>query len=149
MFRLSKGAEYAIRGMLYLSMQKEGKVSFIEEISEAQAVPKAYLAKIFQALKKKGYLNSSRGQGGGFTLTAKPKDVTVIEVIEAMEGPVHLNDCLIQNGYCARDSFCPVHDLWQEAQGSFMDVLRNCTFEELALSGREKARLLKQRAGNL
>ena len=61
MFRLSKGAEYAIRGVLYLSLQPRGKVAYIDEVCKDQDVPKAYLAKIFQTLSKKGLLISTRG----------------------------------------------------------------------------------------
>ncbi|MCK5235365.1 MAG: Rrf2 family transcriptional regulator [Deltaproteobacteria bacterium] len=147
MFRLSKGAEYAIRGILHLSMQPEGKVSFVEEIGEAQDVPKAYLAKIFQSLTKKGFLKSTRGQGGGFTLIKPPAEITVNEVIEAMEGPIYLNDCLVSKDACERETFCPVHELWQKAQTSFMDVIINCTFEELAKAGKVKREKCESKSG--
>jgi Rrf2 family protein len=139
MFKLSRGAEYAVRGLLYLSSQEEGKVSFIEEISEAQDVPRAYLAKIFQTLAKKGLVKSYRGPEGGFALVRKPAEISMLEVIETMEGPMHLNDCLIHAGFCHREESCPVHDVWAEAQKKLMDFLANSNFEELAKAGKEKA----------
>ena len=140
MFKLSRGAEYAIRGVLYLSTQPRGKVSYIEEISKSQEAPKAYLAKIFQVLAKKGYLKSYRGPEGGFALIKDPKTISVLDIIEAMEGPVHLNECLIHAGYCQRDKFCPVHDMWHMAQKKLMDFLSACSFEDLARAGRIKAK---------
>ncbi|MBI5287130.1 MAG: RrF2 family transcriptional regulator [Deltaproteobacteria bacterium] len=138
MFRLSKAAEYTIRGLQYLATQPEGKVSYIEEIAKAQDVPPAYLAKLFQDLARKGFVKSYRGIGGGFGLARTPKDTTLLEVIEAMEGPIFLNDCLIHKGFCPRDEVCPVHKIWREAQKKFLEVLRSCTFEDLARSARLK-----------
>ena len=72
MFRLSKGAEYAIRGVLYLSLQPRGKVAYIDEVCKDQDVPKAYLAKIFQTLSKKGCLSRPGARVAGFTLAKPP-----------------------------------------------------------------------------
>lgn len=139
MFRLSRGAEYAVRGVLYLSLNyDEGKVSVIEEISEAQDVPVAYLAKIFQKLSKRGFVKSFKGQKGGFTLAKPPKDIGLLDIIEAMEGPIFLNRCLIHAGYCPRDQVCPVHDVWIGAQQKLVDYLKSCDFEQLAVAAREK-----------
>ncbi|MCK4738309.1 MAG: Rrf2 family transcriptional regulator, partial [Deltaproteobacteria bacterium] len=76
MFRLSRGAEYAIRGILHLSMQPMGKSYYIGDVATSQDVPRQYLAKIFQVLLKKGFLKSSRGRGGGFTLIKDPIDIS-------------------------------------------------------------------------
>jgi len=138
LFRLSRGSEYAIRGILHLALEPVGKISFIEEIAEAQEVPKAYLAKIFQTLCKKGFLKSTRGPGGGFALIKSASDISMLEIIEAMEGPINLNDCLIRKGYCSREKRCPVHDVWRDAQDRFLDYLRNCSFQKLADDSRVK-----------
>ena len=138
MFRLSKGAEYAIRGVLYLSLQPRGKVAYIDEVCKDQDVPKAYLAKIFQTLSKKGLLISTRGPGGGFTLAKPPSEISVLDVVEAMEGPVRLNVCLIHKGYCERDKTCAVHDFWQEAQKVFLGFFSGRKFSDLAVAARKK-----------
>ncbi|MCK4738311.1 MAG: Rrf2 family transcriptional regulator [Deltaproteobacteria bacterium] len=132
MFKLSKGAEYAIRGILHLSMQPDGKVSFIEEIADCQGVPKAYLAKIFQTLRKKGVLRSTRGQGGGFTLVKAPTEITVLNIIEVLEGPVSLGGCFINSDYCDGTLDCSFHGAWKTAQENFVNILKNCTFKDLA-----------------
>jgi Rrf2 family protein len=144
MFKLSRGAEYAIRGLLYMSLQPEGKISFIEEISTAQEVPKAYLAKIFQQLSKKGFVKSYRGPEGGFLLLKAPKDISLFETIEAIEGPIHLNECLIHDGFCPRDQVCPIHDVWREAQTRFIDFLNESNFDQLANSARKKSGNVKK-----
>lgn len=132
MFRLSKAAEYAVRGVLYLSIKGEGELTDIEEISKAQDVPLPYLSKIFQTLGRKGYVRSFRGSNGGFILAKKSEDINLLEIIEALEGPIFLNDCLIRKGYCPRDNVCAVHDVWKGAQKRFIDYLGGCTFDSLA-----------------
>jgi len=141
MFRLSKAAEYAIRGILHLAMnysEKGDRISIIEEISKAQDVPEAYLAKILQSLVRKGFVKSFKGQKGGFALARPPKSISLLDVIEAMEGPLSLNYCLIYAGYCDREDYCPVHDAWAEAQRILVEYLSGCTFERLAASAIER-----------
>ena len=139
MFKLSRGAEYAIRGLLYLAMQPEGKISFIEEISIAQTIPRAYLAKIFQTLGKKGFVKSYRGPDGGFALTKPADEISLLDAIETIEGPIHFNECLIHEGHCHKDEICPVHNVWMKAQKQFMEVLTETNFTVLAEASRAKA----------
>ncbi len=141
MFRLSKGSEYAIRGMLYLAMQPPGKICFIDEVAQVQEVPRAYLAKIFQTLSKKGYLRSTRGPGGGFELSKPSTEINMLEIIETMEGEVRLNDCLIASGHCQREQICSIHDVWKEAQTKFLDYLASRTFDKLAFDAIAKKEL--------
>jgi Rrf2 family protein len=144
MFRLSKAAEYATRGVLYLSEQSGKENTGIEEIAKAQNVPPAYLAKLFQVLARKGFVRSMRGHDGGFRLLKRPQDISFLDVIEAVEGPIFLNDCLIHEGYCPNDQVCPIHDTWKEAQDRLLDFLKSCDFKQLALAGEIKR---KQTAG--
>lgn len=145
MFRLSRAAEYAVRGVLHLSLKEEGELTDIAEISKAQDVPLPYLSKIFQALARKGYVRSFRGSKGGFVLTKKSEYIHLLEIIEAIEGPIFLNDCLIYKGYCPRDDVCAVHDVWKEAQNRFIDYLNDCTFDGLAKAAKLKAGKTKEK----
>jgi len=138
MFRLSKAAEYSIRGVLYLSERSGDGPVRIEEIARRQDVPPAYLAKLFQSLARKGFVRSVRGPEGGFILTAPAERISVLDVIEAIEGPIFLNDCLIHNGYCPSEDVCPIHDVWQGAQAGFLDFLKGSSFKQLAAAGRKK-----------
>ena len=96
MLQLTRDGEYAVRAILHLSSQPVGQVTLVNEIAEAQDVPKSYLSKIMQHLVKSGLVKSRRGARGGFIL-AKPADqITLREAIEAIEGPIHLNVCLIK-----------------------------------------------------
>ncbi|MBI5971389.1 MAG: Rrf2 family transcriptional regulator [Deltaproteobacteria bacterium] len=139
MFRLSRAAEYTIRGVLHLSNAPHGATVDVESVAKAQRIPVAYLAKLFQTLAKKGFVKSTRGPDGGFMLVRDPEDINLLEVIEAVEGPIFLNDCLIHAGQCRMDMVCPVHDVWREAQKRLLEYLRCSTFKGLATAARQKA----------
>jgi Rrf2 family iron-sulfur cluster assembly transcriptional regulator len=135
--KLTRGGEYGIRGVLYLAQQNDGKVSMLSAIAKAQDVPPRFLAKIFQALAKAGVVKSHRGAKGGFSLARPASEITIKNVIEAIEGPIHLNICLIGEGECARDKICPVHTIWEEAQDKMMGVLGQANFADLAKAERQ------------
>jgi Rrf2 family transcriptional regulator, iron-sulfur cluster assembly transcription factor len=130
--KLTRGGEYGIRGVLYLAQQEESKVSMLSAIAKAQDVPPRFLAKIFQALAKAGVVKSHRGAKGGFSLARPASEVTIKDVIEAVEGPIYLNVCLAAPGDCSRDTLCPIHSVWEEAQEKMMAVLGQKNFADLA-----------------
>ncbi|MBI5683204.1 MAG: Rrf2 family transcriptional regulator [Deltaproteobacteria bacterium] len=89
-------------------------------------------------MAKRGFIKSYRGPGGGFLLAQSLSKITLLDIIEAMEGGIFLNDCLIKKGFCPRDEVCPVHDVWKEAQKRFLDYLSSATLDNIAKSGRIK-----------
>lgn len=132
MMELTRKGEYAIRGMIYLAQQPQGKVSLISEIALACDVPQTFLAKIFQSFAKIGIINSSRGTGGGFVLGRPAAYITLRQVVEAVEGPIIPNRCLIDSGICDKGGSCNVHDVWRQVQTKVVEVLDSVTIEELA-----------------
>lgn len=141
MLQLTRDGEYAVRAVLHLAMRAGAKgggaegVSLIHEIATAQDVPKSYLSKIMQSLVKAGLVKSRRGAKGGFTLAQPPERITLRQTIEAVEGPINLNICLIRKGECPRDEVCPVHLVWAEAQRKLFEILDSKTMAELARDG--------------
>jgi Rrf2 family iron-sulfur cluster assembly transcriptional regulator len=125
--KLTRGGEYAILGVLYLAQHEEGKISVLSTIARAQEIPPLFLAKVFQALTKAGVVKSRRGVKGGFFLGRAAGEITIKEVIEAVEGPIDLN----------RDKISPVHAVWDEAQEKMTDVLSRTNFADLAKEGRK------------
>jgi Rrf2 family transcriptional regulator, iron-sulfur cluster assembly transcription factor len=135
MMELTRKGEYAIRGVIYLARQAPGKISLISEIAEATEAPQTFLAKIFQSFAKIGIVNSYRGTGGGFTLGRPPSAITLREVVEAVEGPILPNRCLLGKGACDKDAVCNVHPVWRKVQGQVVEILDSVTIEELARQG--------------
>ena len=136
MLQLTRDGEYAVRAILHLAAQPYGQITLIQDISDSQEVPRSYLSKIMQHLTKAGLAKSRRGAKGGFFLARPADTITLREAIEAVEGPIFLNVCLIKKGECHRDEFCPVHLVWQEAQKKLFEVLDSKTMADLVKDAR-------------
>ena len=96
---ISKKGDYAIRGMVYLASQAPGRVVLVSEIARAMDIPPLFLAKIFQQFTKLGLVKSFRGSGGGFLLGRSPEEITLCEIVEAVEGPIMPNRCVMSERY--------------------------------------------------
>src|SRR4030042_5312509 len=129
---ITRTGEYGLRGLLFLAKQPGDRLFLVSELSKAQRIPEAYLGKIFQRLSKTGLLRSTRGLNGGFNPGKPAKDITMRQVIEALEGPIALNRCLLRQGECDEEERCPLHEVFEEAQEKFGEVLDRTTIEDLA-----------------
>lgn len=129
--RLTKAGEYAIRGMVYLAEQPENRVITINEVAAKRGIPRGFLAKIFQSLAKAGLVHSAQGNLGGFMLS-KPKDrINLREIVEAVDGPIHLQYCLAHKGECAWEMTCLARQAWQKAQEKLLEVLEEADLASL------------------
>jgi len=131
MMELTRKGEYAIRGIVYLAGKPIDKVCLLSDIAAAVDVPPTFLAKIFQQFSKIGLVKSFRGTGGGFMLGRDPGNITLLEVVEAVEGPIMPNRCVAAPTDCERSSFCNVHPVWKRVQGEVQSVLGGVTLKEL------------------
>ena len=129
---ITRTGEYGLRGLLFLTKQPTDRLFLVSEVSKAQRIPETYLAKIFQRLSKTGLLKSRRGLNGGFNLGKPAKEITMKQVIEALEGPIVLKRCLLRQGECDEEESCPLHEVFEEAQEKFLEVLDRTTIEDLA-----------------
>ena len=129
--QLTRGGEYAVRAMMYLGRHPVGHVSSLHDICREQDVPESFLAKIFQSLTRAGLVTSHRGAHGGFSLARAADEITVRDVVEAIDGPISLNACVLWPEECRRSSGCPMHAVWERAQERMMSVLDDVTVDEL------------------
>jgi len=135
MLHITRKGDYAIRGMVYLAGRPSGEFSLLGDIAAGVDVPRALLAKIFQQFNKVGLVSSARGAGGGFTLGRPAERISLLEIVEAVEGPIQLNRCLLAEGVCGRDSVCTIHPVWREVQESMRSVLGGVSLRHLAGKG--------------
>ena len=129
--QITRSEEYGLKGVLFLAKQPPEKIVLVNEISKEEKIPETFLAKIFQRLSKVGLLRSISGSKGGFALGKPAKEITMREVIEALEGPIALNRCLLRKGECREEKGCPLHQVWEEAQHRILDILDKTTMEDL------------------
>jgi Rrf2 family protein len=114
-------------------MSKEPlKMHMIGDISQAQEIPKSFLAKILQRLARAEIVSSTRGVNGGFTLIRKPSEITLLDIIETIQGALAINSCVMDNKSCSRKSHCSVHPVWVEIKDFLADKLREYNFEKFA-----------------
>ncbi len=132
MMDLTRKGEYAIRGIVYLAARQSDQVCLLSDIAAAVDVPQTFLAKIFQQFSKIGLVRSYRGTGGGFVLGRPPEKITLLEVVEAVEGPIIPNRCVTGEGECTRTSSCNVHPVWVKVQTQVKDILEKVTLKDLA-----------------
>jgi Rrf2 family iron-sulfur cluster assembly transcriptional regulator len=130
--QVTREGDYGIRSILYLARQPFKKVSFVNEISEEYKIPRSFLAKILQKLVRAKLIRSYRGVNGGFSLAKPAHDVSVLEVLEAIEGKLALNICLSDKKKCTFSKHCPTHFLWDDVQSKIADILKKTNFEDLA-----------------
>ncbi|RME39551.1 MAG: Rrf2 family transcriptional regulator [Deltaproteobacteria bacterium] len=128
---ITRATEYAIRAVLHLSKQPRGQIVLKKDICAAQDITPAFLTKILQPLIKDGIVGSQRGVGGGFYLRKAPADITLLDVVRAEEGPLYLNHCIAQEGFCEKDVFCPIHGAWHNIRNELMQTLAKYTFADL------------------
>ncbi len=136
--QFTKAEEYGILGVLYLAERADGAVTPLSEISEAKEIPEKFLAKIFQSLSRAGIVRSHRGVRGGFTLAKNPTEVTVKEILEAIQGPYHLAKCIKDEGICEKSDFCALRELLKVAEERLVSVFDEHTLADLTAWERSK-----------
>jgi Rrf2 family protein len=133
--QVSRRVEYALRAVIFLARQPRGTLITFREIAEREAVPAEFLAKILRSLVAAEIVTSARGTTGGFALARPPEDINFLEVIEAAEGPIALNDCCAAGDGCDRIRSCAMQAVWARAEGAMRDVFRGTRIADLAASG--------------
>lgn len=131
MLQITRRGDYAIRGMLYLAGKPKEKLILLSEIASDIGVSQTFLAKIFQEFGKAGLVKSFRGTGGGFMLGRPVDKITLLDIIEAVEGPIALSQCILTQGSCSRESTCPVNPIWRRMQEQMRCMLGDITLEQL------------------
>jgi Rrf2 family protein len=130
--QLTRAADYAVRVMIHLAGLPSGTRASRAELADAAECPEQFLSKVLQNLTRAGLVISHRGNTGGFELPDNHNAATMLEIVEAIEGPLRLNLCLVSEGACPRESGCAAHFVWLEAQEAMAAVLRSATIGDLA-----------------
>jgi Rrf2 family protein len=137
--QITRQADYAVRAVLHLArMNGKGRAA-TSQVAKDQHIPPSFLAKIISQLSIAGLLHTSRGARGGVTLARQPEDITLLEVIEAIDGPIMLNECVGENSLCVFDDDCPLRPVWCEAQEELVGRLKGTDFKQLLEQSTVKA----------
>lgn len=135
---LSRGADYAVRAVVYLAQFESGVRLAQPDIAAAIDAPNTFTGKILQRLVASGLVESRRGKGGGFSATERGRNGSMFDVVVAIDGHPALNDCLSASHRCTRAPFCAPHRVWSMAQAQVIGILKAARLETLVA---ETARL--------
>jgi len=119
--QITRQADYAVRAVLYLSGLDNGRRAPTSEIALNQHIPPSFLAKIVSQLSARG----------GVSLARAADEISLLEVVEAIDGPIMLNECVFDSNACVFGDNCPVQDVWCNAQETLVTTLRGTTFASL------------------
>ena len=134
----SSASEYAIRGVAELAARGAGGRVLLDDLVAGTGLPRDFMAKVFQKLVHAGVLASARGRGGGFCLARPAHQITLMHVVEAMEGPQAYDRCVVGLEKCTDHMPCPQHDLYKPIRQRIKDYLTTTTAADLAASLRAK-----------
>ena len=130
--QLTRAADYAVRVMIHLAGLPPGTRASRGELALQAQCPEQFLSKVLQSLTRAGLVISHRGNTGGFELSAASRDASLLNVVEAIEGPMRFNICLSSELACTRQEWCPAHGVWANAQEAMLGVLQNVSIDSLA-----------------
>ena len=128
--QITRQADYAVRAVLHLARAGNSERSATSLIAKEQNIPPSFLAKIISQLSIAGLLHTSRGARGGVTLAREPKEITLLEVVEAIDGPIQLNECVTNEGICTFEQNCPIRPVWCDAQDELVKRLKSTSFAD-------------------
>jgi Rrf2 family protein len=136
--QISRKIEYGLRAMLYLASQPGGAIVPFKEIARAMDVPQDFLAKILKTLVKSKLAQSTRGAHGGYMLGRPASEITFLDVMEAVEGPVMVNLCATdsqdKHDGCSFSGACTMHSVWRLGQERMLEVYRHARLDKLAMT---------------
>ena len=131
---ITQQADYAVRAILDLALRPADERTSCQEIAQRQNIPVAFLTKICARLAAEGFLQSQRGVNGGVRLARPAREITLLQVIEAIDGPITFNRCNRNPSECDRSRTCPVHSIWFELCRDFRARLATYDFALMAES---------------
>lgn len=133
---ITREVDYAVRCILCLS-EAPGEIKGASRIAKEMGIPVPFVSKILQKLSKKGFVVPLRGVKGGFRLARRPQDISLLDVVEAIDGPIPVNICVIDSKSCNRIKKCSVHPVWVRLQKLIRRELASVNFKKLSLDEKD------------
>jgi FeS assembly SUF system regulator len=132
MIKLSRMADYGVILMVQLA-RAPGQVTTAAELTEATALPGPTVSKLLKQLSRAGLLDSQRGTNGGYTLSQPVDDISVADIVSALEGPIALTECMTAEGaVCEIEALCPTRTNWRQINNALVEALDRVSLAEMA-----------------
>lgn len=140
----SKTCEHAIRALAYLASRPADDLCLVDEIAEAEDLPRPFTSKILRDLVRAGLLTSSRGPGGGYALARDPEDVSLLEIQQIIDGAGNLDRCVVGLAACNEFAPCPLHDEFKPLREKIRTYLSGTTLEQMSKALKRKRALVEE-----
>jgi len=131
--QITRQADYAVRAIYYLATIGSENRASTSQIAKQQHIPPSFLAKIISQLSVAGLLHTSRGARGGVSLARDPKDISMLDVVESIDGPILLNECVGDSHGCKFVDDCPMRNVWADIQDDVVTRLKNTPFSDFVI----------------
>ena len=129
--KISTKGRYGLRIMMDLAQNEGDKPRMISDICKAQSLSEKYVSRLIVELRKAGMINSVRGAGGGYMLKRQPKHITLLEIIETMEGPMSIVSCVTCPHKCKRANNCVAREVWSELNEKIKRDFESLTLQDI------------------
>jgi Rrf2 family transcriptional regulator, iron-sulfur cluster assembly transcription factor len=130
--KLSRESKYGLAGLVSLARRPQGAVLTATAVAEAESLPATFLAKTFSRLARRGILRSHRGGRRGYELARSPREISVREILEAIEGPDLFERCIFWSDGCSERRPCQLHEAWKSIRPLWRDMLGGTTLADCA-----------------
>jgi Rrf2 family transcriptional regulator, cysteine metabolism repressor len=138
--KLSTKGRYGLRAMLELALNYNKRPLLLREIAKNQDISEKYLERILSTLKANGFIKSTRGAQGGYTLSRPPSEIKLSDVVQSLEGSLAPVECVDDPKICNRSNFCATIEVWLKIKKSMMSTLRSMTLKDLIQIQNEKSK---------
>lgn len=148
MFKLySKGCQHALWALSYAHIEREGARFQPKDVCRRTGIPEPFTRKILQALVQGGFLNAHRGPGGGYSLARNAEEISLLDVIKAVEGKDTFDNCVMGLPECGGKNPCPIHLMWAEAKTKLLKDLDAKSLADIAVVALKQRSVRSSRAG--
>ena len=135
--KISTKGRYGLRILIDLALHESEKPRLIRDIAESQQISEKYISRLIVELRRARLVRSVRGANGGYFLAKSPKEITLLEILETMEGTISIVDCVLAPETCPRVSHCSTRNIWEKLNSGIRELMRNITFEEILAASRQ------------
>ena len=129
--KISTKGRYGLRILIDLATHDARKPRLIRDIAASQQISEKYISRLIIPLRQARLVRSVRGANGGFHLAKSPREITLLEILETMEGTVSIVDCVLKPEKCPRNSLCPTRVIWTQLNDGIRDLMRTITLEQI------------------
>ena len=132
--KISTKGRYGLRILMDLALHESEKPRLIRDIAKSQQISDKYISRLVIALRKAGMIRSVRGVNGGFHIAMKPEEITLLDVIEVMEGPLSIVDCVSAPKKCVHSKDCAPREVWCKLNEDIRALMRQTTLADILAS---------------